>query len=146
MNLTQNYTVSYFIFEYCLIFKYLIINYLIDKIPTYDDLDNLRYLTQCVKETLRIYVPIPMFPREASDYDLLPSGHKVNPGDVVFMSGYSLGRSPDLWPSPLEFIPERFDPEKEEKMHNFQYLPFGAGHRMCLGLMILTLILILILI
>ncbi|GMH33024.1 hypothetical protein BSKO_00858 [Bryopsis sp. KO-2023] len=101
--------------------------------PTYEDLDDLQYTTQCVKESLRMYPPIPLFPREAADVDVLPSGHRVKQGDVVFMSGYCLGRSPAIWDEPMEFRPERFDPEKEEVMHRFQWAPFGAGPRMCLG-------------
>lgn len=80
-----------------------------------------------------MYPPIPLFPRVANENDVIPSGHRVKKGDVVFMSGYCLGRTPDIWPSPLEFQPERFDPEIEESMHRFQWAPFGAGPRMCLG-------------
>jgi cytochrome P450 len=49
------------------------------------------------------------------------------------MSSYALGRSPDLWQDPLTFDPSRFSPANESKLHRFQFLPFGAGARMCLG-------------
>ncbi len=49
------------------------------------------------------------------------------------MSSYALGRSPALWTNPLRFDPSRFSPESEASLHRFQYLPFGAGSRMCLG-------------
>lgn len=49
------------------------------------------------------------------------------------MSSYALGRSPDLWHDPLTFDPSRFSPANEAKLHRFQFLPFGAGARMCLG-------------
>lgn len=54
-------------------------------------------------------------------------------GDVVFMSSYALGRDPDLWHNPLTFDPSRFSPFNEARLHRFQFLPFGAGARMCLG-------------
>lgn len=54
-------------------------------------------------------------------------------GDVVFMSSYALGRSADLWHEPLTFDPSRFNAANESKLHRFQFLPFGAGARMCLG-------------
>lgn len=57
----------------------------------------------------------------------------VVPGDVVFMSSYALGRSPAIWNDPLTYDPSRFSPEAEASHHRFQYLPFGAGARMCLG-------------
>lgn len=103
------------------------------------------FTTQCVKETLRMYPPIPIFPREASDSDCLPSGYGINKGDVVFMAGYSLGRSKSLWEDPLRFNPDRFRSDLEKKFHKFQFCPFGAGNRMCIGpafaLMSLTLML-----
>lgn len=49
------------------------------------------------------------------------------------MSSYALGRSPDLWQDPLTFDPSRFSPANEASLHRFQFLPFGAGARMCLG-------------
>lgn len=49
------------------------------------------------------------------------------------MSSYALGRSPALWADPLAFDPSRFSPENEAALHRFQFLPFGAGARMCLG-------------
>eukprot|EP00210_Caulerpa_lentillifera_P007260 g6946.t1 len=101
--------------------------------PTIDDYENLVYTNQCVKEMLRMYPPIPIFPREASSPDVLPSGHGVKQGDVVFMSGYTLGRSTEIWQDPMVFLPERFDPILLQDMHKFQYCPFGAGNRMCIG-------------
>ena len=88
---------------------------------------------QAVKEVLRMYPPIPLFPRTAAEDDVLPSGHRVQAGDVVFMSSYTLGRSPALWDDPLTFDPDRFSPEAEEARHPYTWLPFGAGPRMCLG-------------
>lgn len=103
--------------------------------PSYQELidGKVQFVSQCVKEALRIYPAIPLFPREASSEDVLPSGHRVQKGDVVFMSTFALGRSPELWDNPMEFRPERFDPDLVEQMHRFQYLPFGSGPRMCLG-------------
>jgi cytochrome P450 len=49
------------------------------------------------------------------------------------MSSYALGRSADLWHDPLTFDPSRFNTANEAKLHRFQFLPFGAGARMCLG-------------
>ncbi len=58
---------------------------------------------------MRLYPAIPVFPREAARDDVLPSGHPVAAGDVVFMSSYALGRSADVWgPDPLAFDPDRW--------------------------------------
>lgn len=91
------------------------------------------YLQQVVKEVLRLYPAIPVFPREAKDADTLASGHYVDAGDVVFMSSFALGRSAALWEDPLLFDPDRFAPGAAERLHRFQWMPFGGGPRMCLG-------------
>ncbi|GLC47259.1 hypothetical protein PLESTB_001835900 [Pleodorina starrii] len=101
--------------------------------PSFEALEHMPYLQCCVKEVMRLYPAIPVFPREALRDDELPSGHVINAGDVVFMSSYALGRSAALWPDPLTFNPDRFSPEAEAAHHRFQWLPFGAGPRMCLG-------------
>lgn len=90
-----------------------------DRQVTLADLPSLPYLTAVVNETLRMYPPIPVFPREAEAADQLPSGHVINAGDVIFMSSYSLGRSPRLWEEPSTFDPERFSPDNVATMHKF---------------------------
>lgn len=54
--------------------------------PTYDDLERMPYLTQCVKETMRLYPAIPVFPREAKEDDVLPTGHPVKAGELSCLS------------------------------------------------------------
>jgi cytochrome P450 len=48
---------------------------------------------------------------------VLPSGHRVDAGDVIFMSSYALGRSERLWQDPLRFDPERFSEENANSIH-----------------------------
>lgn len=48
-----------------------------------------------------------------------------------------MGRDPDLFKDPLEFIPERFDVETTaEKVNPYGYIPFSAGSRNCIGKLI----------
>eukprot|EP00240_Pyramimonas_obovata_P000733 CAMPEP_0118932954 /NCGR_PEP_ID=MMETSP1169-20130426/10801_1 /TAXON_ID=36882 /ORGANISM="Pyramimonas obovata, Strain CCMP722" /LENGTH=583 /DNA_ID=CAMNT_0006875663 /DNA_START=463 /DNA_END=2215 /DNA_ORIENTATION=+ len=101
--------------------------------PTFEDIPHLVYCQQVVKEVLRLYPPIPIFPRVAADYDVLPTGHKVVPNEVVFMSAYAMGRSEHVWDGPMRFDPDRFSPENEAALHRFDWVPFGAGPRMCMG-------------
>jgi len=48
-----------------------------------------------------------------------------------------MGRDPKLWENPLEFRPERFMSEENNKFdmrgQNFQLMPFGSGRRACPG-------------
>lgn len=50
--------------------------------PLYDDLPRLQYTGQVIKEVLRLYPSIPLFPREVERDDVLPTGHKIPAGDV----------------------------------------------------------------
>jgi cytochrome P450 len=51
----------------------------------------LWYAAAVVKEALRLYPPIPLFPRvAAADDDTLPGGHEVRAGEVVFLSAYAV--------------------------------------------------------
>jgi len=106
-----------------------------DRDMTFEDIEEgrLPYLEMVVKEVLRLYPAIPLFPRIAAEDDVLPTGHFVPAGDVVFQSGYAMGRSARLFPEPMEFKPERFTPDEEAARHPRTWAPFGAGPRMCLG-------------
>jgi hypothetical protein len=77
--------------------------------------------------------PCPTPPTDSPLIQHITLPRRTSPGDVVFMSSYALGRSPALWDDPLTYNPARFSPEAEAARHRFQFLPFGAGARMCLG-------------
>lgn len=99
----------------------------------------LWYAAALIKEALRLYPPIPLFPRVAAAADVLPGGHAIAPGEVVFMSAFAMGRLPSIWARDgddkdvLRFDPLRFTPQAEAARHRFAYVPFGAGPRACLG-------------
>jgi len=44
-----------------------------------------------------------------------------------------LHRHEKLWENPNAFDPRRFYGAERDKIHRFQYLPFGVGHRVCIG-------------
>ena len=54
----------------------------------------------------------------------LPAGTSVSPSII------GLHRRPDLYPEPERFRPERF---LERSFGPLEFLPFGAGHRRCIG-------------
>jgi cytochrome P450 len=91
----------------------------------------LPYLNAVCSETLRIY-PVAMltFPRKVK-VPLSLMGYEMEPGTAVIGSIYLTHRREDLYPEPDQFKPERF---LERQFSPFEYLPFGAGSRRCIGL------------
>lgn len=47
---------------------------------------------------------------------------------------YAVHHDPEIYPDPLKFMPERFDPEEVQKRPSCTFLPFGDGPRNCVGL------------
>ena len=74
----------------------------------------------------------PRFDREAIAADRLGE-HEVRPGDLVSIWPWLLHRHKRLWERPDEFDLDRFAPERRGERHRFQFIPFGAGPRMCVG-------------
>jgi cytochrome P450 len=79
---------------------------------------------------LRLYPPVPRFDRQAVDPDRLGEWD-VRPGDIVYIWPWLLHRHRKLWDDPDAFDFERF--AGKGRRHRFQYLPFGAGPRTCVG-------------
>ncbi|MCW3796374.1 cytochrome P450 [Sphingomonas sp. BN140010] len=92
----------------------------------------LPQLHTVLQESLRLYPPAPRFDRQAAGEDLLPNGEAVRPGDIVSIWPWLLHRSRRLWDQPDVFDPDRFAPDRP-KPGRYQYLPFGAGPRICVG-------------
>jgi cytochrome P450 len=97
------------------------------------DLPNrLPLLRAVLDETLRLYPPVPRFDREAVAADML-GDHEVRPGDLVSIWPWIIQRHQRLWDEPDAFDPRRFASGGKQDRHRFQYLPFGAGPRTCVG-------------
>ncbi|WP_375404059.1 cytochrome P450 [uncultured Sphingomonas sp.] len=97
------------------------------------DIDaRLPRLRAVLDESLRLYPPAPRLDREAMADDEL-AGRTVRRGDLVSIWPYVLHRHRALWDEPDAFDPDRFAPDRRAAMHRHQYLPFGAGPRVCVG-------------
>jgi cytochrome P450 len=115
-------------------------------ILTRTDLRKMNYLQNVLKETLRLYPPVPINTRTANKTTLLPTGGGpdrkapilVPKGATVAYSVYAMHRRPDLYGMDAElFRPERWD-EDMPMLHDktnaaWGYLPFNGGPRICLG-------------
>lgn len=100
--------------------------------PTLADLDRLPYTDMVVKETLRLYPPAWGFGRMAIEAVEL-GGYTVPAGSSVGILSYLTHRHPAYWDEPERFLPERFSPDNESRLHKYAYIPFGGGARICIG-------------
>ncbi|ANH06137.1 cytochrome P450 [Shinella sp. HZN7] len=102
-----------------------------------DWLDRMPWTRAAFEEAMRLYPPAPSINREAiaDDAWISPKGERVEiPKDVtILVMPWTLHRHALLWQKPRAYMPERFLPENREAIHRFQYLPFGAGPRICIG-------------
>jgi len=106
---------------------------------TRENLKDLEYLSYVVKEGLRLSSPIYGKAMKAKE-DINLDGFTVKKGTIIYPNNAVIGVSYNIWKDPLEFIPERFDPENEyfklpdgKKREPIAWLAFGAGPRACMG-------------
>ena len=99
---------------------------------TYNDLQEMKYLEQVIKECLRMYPPATTISRyltEDVEYDgqILPKGLDLT---III---YALHQNPELYPNPHIFDPERFTTENSRSRSHYAFIPFSAGPRNCIG-------------
>ncbi|XP_028939134.1 cytochrome P450 4B1-like [Ornithorhynchus anatinus] len=99
----------------------------------WSDLAQLTYTTMCIKESLRLYPPVPVVSRQLSSPITFFDGRSLPADQIISVHVYALHRNPSVWPSPELFDPLRFSPEMKTSRHPYAFLPFIAGSRNCIG-------------
>lgn len=94
--------------------------------------ERLPLLRAIVEETMRLYPPAPRFDREAIEADRLGDAD-IARGDIVSIWPWMIHRHQKLWDEPDRFDHTRFLGDARKQWHRFQYIPFGAGPRTCVG-------------
>ncbi|KAL6501916.1 hypothetical protein OROGR_027049 [Orobanche gracilis] len=98
------------------------------------DIQALKYLKLVIKEAFRLHPPIPLLPRACRD-DCKVDGYTIPLKSKVMVNIWSMGRDPEYWTEPESFKPERFENSNVDFLGNdFEYIPFGAGRRICPGM------------
>ena len=98
-------------------------------------INEMKYLNSVVKETLRLHAPVPLLlPRECGERCKL-KGYEIPIKTKVIVNAWAIGRDPKHWTESEKFYPERFlDSSIDYNGTNFEYIPFGAGRRICPGI------------
>ncbi|XP_069498356.1 cytochrome P450 4B1-like isoform X2 [Ambystoma mexicanum] len=66
----------------------------------WDDLSKMTYTTTCIKESLRLYPPVPMIARQLSKPITFFDGRTYPEGCLASVSIYALHRNPTVWKDP----------------------------------------------
>jgi len=97
-----------------------------------DWVENMPYARAAFDEAMRLYPPAPNISRELIE-DIEWNGVRITKGTQAMVMPWTLHRHREYWENPNAFMPSRFLPENREKIGKYQYLPFGAGPRICIG-------------
>ncbi|CAM8900797.1 unnamed protein product [Rhodiola kirilowii] len=101
-----------------------------------ENLDELKYLKLIIMEALRLHPPAPLLlPRENVEPCVI-SGYDIPAHTRVIINAWAIARDAKYWYEPENFSPERFsdDSSMDYTGKNFNYIPFGAGRRICPGI------------
>lgn len=104
-----------------------------DNPVTADHISQLYLHEAVLKEAMRLFPPVPIIPRSVKQRTQL-GDLSLRPGDHVSIGIYPMHRHIELWDDPDTFNPARFMDGYESDRHKYQYLPFGGGPRVCIGM------------
>ncbi|URE05141.1 cytochrome P450 [Musa troglodytarum] len=98
------------------------------------DISELNYMKLIIKETLRLHPPATLIPRLCRETCEV-MGYTIDASTRVFVNAWANGRDERYWDDAESFKPERFQGSAMDfKGVDFEYLPFGAGRRICPGI------------
>ncbi|XP_062552478.1 probable cytochrome P450 6a14 [Armigeres subalbatus] len=102
---------------------------------TYEAMQDMPYIDQCINESLRKYPPVSNLTRTVSkDYKLPNSKVVLQQGSTIIVPVYAIQHDPEYYPDPERYDPDRFAPDQVGNRNPYTFLPFGEGPRICIGL------------
>jgi cytochrome P450/NADPH-cytochrome P450 reductase len=102
--------------------------------PTYQQVTQLTYITQILKEALRLWPPAPAYGIAPLKDEIIGGKYKLKKNTFVTVLVLALHRDPSVWgPNPDAFDPENFSREAEAARPVNAWKPFGNGQRACIG-------------
>ncbi|KAK0222302.1 cytochrome P450 [Armillaria fumosa] len=98
-----------------------------ERLPTFDDQEDLPYINALCKELVRFHPVAPIgIPHGVLEDDVF-EGHFIPKGSVVFANIWAMTHDPEVYKDPMTFNPERFlgpNPEQDPRE-----VSFGFGRR-----------------
>ena len=105
-------------------------------IPSLEVCDKLIYMDAIIKETLRLYAPLPASEPRSFPISTVVDGYELPARTVVSMSPFSLHRNSEVFEDPLAFNPERWLSKDDDHLAEMKrwFWAFSSGGRMCIGM------------
>ena len=97
-----------------------------------EHVERLTETAKVLKESMRLYPPISSLTRVVRR-DVELGGKRLRAGSLIIMPMFVMHRHRRMWEDPDRFDPDRFAPAREAAYSRYQYMPFGAGPRICIG-------------
>src|ERR1700675_4881375 len=105
-----------------------------DARPTYQQVTQLTYITQILKEALRLWPPAPAYGIAPLNDETIGGKYKLKKNTFITVLVLALHRDASVWgPNPDAFDPENFSREAEAARPINAWKPFGNGQRACIG-------------
>src|ERR1700726_231139 len=102
--------------------------------PTYQQVTQLTYITQVLKEALRLWPPAPAYGISPLADETIGGKYKLKKNTFITVLVLALHHDPSVWgPNPDVFDPENFSREAEAARPVNAWKPFGNGQRACIG-------------
>ncbi|HEX5657392.1 MAG TPA: cytochrome P450 [Polyangiales bacterium] len=103
-----------------------------DRAARADDLEHMPFLDAVIREALRLYPPAYAFGREVVEpFEL--GGVSLPKHAQLIVSPWAMHRNRKYWSEPEAFKPQRWLDGETKKLPRYVYMPFGGGHRICIG-------------
>ncbi|KAL5285738.1 hypothetical protein ACFFRR_007426 [Megaselia abdita] len=100
--------------------------------PSYEEIQEMKYLEMTIKECLRLFPSVPGIGRQTT-VPMEINGQYIPAKTILILLIMSMGYNEEYFDKPCEFIPERFLPDNRTGANPFDHVSFSAGPRNCIG-------------
>lgn len=100
--------------------------------PGFSDISGLSFMNDILRETLRLYPPVPMMVRE-NRCPVTLRGRDIAAGAQIVLSPWHVQRHERFWDQPDAFDPDRWKTAAGRASARAAWFPFSAGPRVCIG-------------